>query len=368
IVNSGGYDGGGAIANGEARLTLDNDTLSNNGADIQTDEYALTTVENTILGGSGACVAPGRIDELNSRYTTTAITYDEAYNIDQGTSCGLNGTGDQSSVDPKLVPLADNGGPTQTEALIYGSPALGDPASSNCPPLDQRGEPRGDGNCDIGAFEAQPTDPPNGATTDAAQNVTQTSADLTGTIDLSADVGGFHFIYGTSSDQSTWTATPEGAAGAVDGSKSVDYNVTDLSPGTTYYYAVVADNSSGSLEADNVEQFTTPAGPPTISEAGVESFTDTTATIDFTIDPQGADTSYYVKYGTDVLTQQTDTGTASAASGPQQYTATLANLSPGTTYLYEVAASNSAAPDGVTSNESSFTTDPQVSGTAGSPV
>ncbi len=68
-------------------------------------------------------------------------------------------------IDPLLAPLADNGGPTLTHALLPGSPALnmGDPnavAGQNGVPLfDQRGAPFGrvaGGRIDIGAFEAGP--------------------------------------------------------------------------------------------------------------------------------------------------------------------------------------------------------------------
>lgn len=53
-----------------------------------------------------------------------------------------------------LLPLADNGGPTQTRAL--GNPAslainAGNP--TYCTAVDQRGEPRG-ASCDVGAYEA----------------------------------------------------------------------------------------------------------------------------------------------------------------------------------------------------------------------
>jgi predicted outer membrane repeat protein len=65
-----------------------------------------------------------------------------------------------SPINPKLGPLADNGGPTKTHALLAGSPAI-DRGDSNVPQLiDQRGQPRKkDGNgdrsaiVDIGAFE-----------------------------------------------------------------------------------------------------------------------------------------------------------------------------------------------------------------------
>ena len=79
-----------------------------------------------------------------------------------------------SPVDPLLVALADNGGPTLTHALGDGSPAIdaGDPAAmsgmGDVPLNDQRGAPfarveDGDGaggaRIDIGSVEAQPIPP-----------------------------------------------------------------------------------------------------------------------------------------------------------------------------------------------------------------
>ena len=54
-----------------------------------------------------------------------------------------------------LLPLADNGGGTQTHALAIGSPALdASPDDATCPATDQRGNPRPRGPaCDIGSFE-----------------------------------------------------------------------------------------------------------------------------------------------------------------------------------------------------------------------
>jgi hypothetical protein len=59
-----------------------------------------------------------------------------------------------------LGSLANNGGETDTMALLTGSPAInaGDP--SKCPATDQRGLPRPQlGGCDIGAYEVQPPTP-----------------------------------------------------------------------------------------------------------------------------------------------------------------------------------------------------------------
>jgi CSLREA domain-containing protein len=77
---------------------------------------------------------------------------------------GVNGDqiGTRGAVlDAMLGPLADNGGPTLTHALLSGSPAVdgGNPATPGsggtaCPSTDQRGETRPSGiACDVGAVE-----------------------------------------------------------------------------------------------------------------------------------------------------------------------------------------------------------------------
>ena len=53
-----------------------------------------------------------------------------------------------------IAPLGDNGGPTLTHGLVQGSQAI-DVVFCPAMAIDQRGEPRDDDWCDIGAFEAQ---------------------------------------------------------------------------------------------------------------------------------------------------------------------------------------------------------------------
>ena len=108
----------------------------------------------TIVAGNTALAGPDVHGTVNSG----------GYNlIGDGTdSSGFSGTGDQvgtalALIDPRLGPLADNGGPTRTHALRPGSPALDAIPAEDCAvATDQRGiaRPRGSG-CDIGAFEAQ---------------------------------------------------------------------------------------------------------------------------------------------------------------------------------------------------------------------
>ena len=86
--------------------------------------------------------------------------YSMGHNIEDGVSCGLTAPGDQVGVDPQLGPLADNGGPTPTMAVLSGSPAIDAGDNTQCPNDDQRGQMgRADGNidgvfqCDVGAYE-----------------------------------------------------------------------------------------------------------------------------------------------------------------------------------------------------------------------
>jgi hypothetical protein len=57
------------------------------------------------------------------------------------------------AIDPMLGPLQNNGGPTETMAVLAGSPALnaGDPSQLGV--ADQRGVVR-DGGVNIGAYQA----------------------------------------------------------------------------------------------------------------------------------------------------------------------------------------------------------------------
>jgi hypothetical protein len=111
---------------------------------------ASMTLTNSVmegLGGAFACAIEGG--------AAATITSGGSNVINDGRATP-NGTTDQSNTNALLGPLADNGGPTLTHALLAGSPAI-DAAVGVCPATDQRGvaRPQGDG-CDAGAFELAP--------------------------------------------------------------------------------------------------------------------------------------------------------------------------------------------------------------------
>jgi hypothetical protein len=68
-------------------------------------------------------------------------------------TCNPDAT-DQVVANAGLGPLADNGGPTLTQALLPGSPAIDSADDAVCPAVDQRGVTRPQGvRCDVGSFE-----------------------------------------------------------------------------------------------------------------------------------------------------------------------------------------------------------------------
>lgn len=157
-ANKAGADGG-AIHHGSGRLAIGASTLSGNeagttGGGIYSSPHAALSMRTSIVAGNGAPKGPDAYGTLSSG----------GYNLvgDASGATGFAAT-DLLNVDAGLDPegLKDNGGPTQTIALMQGSPAV-DAVEEGCPPptADQRGVSRprdGDGDgqslCDIGAYE-----------------------------------------------------------------------------------------------------------------------------------------------------------------------------------------------------------------------
>src|SRR5919108_3177152 len=171
--------GGGIHGSGNGSVPLSSSDITGNQA------------FNSSLSGAG-------IDSMEALFVSTIVAGNFAHTTDQsgqalancaqagsssgsnlsdGTDCFIAGTGDQQGVPVLLGPLTDNGGPTDTQAVLPSSLALD--ASRGCPATDQRGVSRPAGRaCDIGAYELAP---PLVATL-AATSVGFSTATLNGTV------------------------------------------------------------------------------------------------------------------------------------------------------------------------------------------
>ena len=162
--------GGGLYFSSNTRSTVDNATITGNsaaqrggGVVAESAPFLGTAPEiaNSILAGNTASAEPdcsGAVSSLGYNLVgngTGCISFSPANHDLEGSTGAL--------LDPRLGPLASNGGPTPTHALLAGSPALdaGNPAAPGsggaaCEATDQRGAPRpGGARCDIGAFERE---------------------------------------------------------------------------------------------------------------------------------------------------------------------------------------------------------------------
>lgn len=182
-ANSAAAAGGALYNPGGAAADLLNATISGNGANTGGAIYAggeLTVTSGSLVDNaapSGSAIYDPRSPGTGSWLMMSTVVVGDCigsslesggYNIESpGNTCGLDQPTDlPSQAELGLGPLADNGGPTETHALLDGSVAIDQIPESNCidgagEPLstDQRGEPRpgGPGSaCDIGAFEFQP--------------------------------------------------------------------------------------------------------------------------------------------------------------------------------------------------------------------
>ncbi len=211
--SSGGVAGGGAIENASTgRVSVTGSTFSGNSATSGDTGYGggiqnagtLSVTNSTFCGNSatgvngsfGGGIADSGIISLtyitaddNSATTGGGVaivsgaqsagnSIDSIFQNSQGgnvavvagsfTSLGYNLFSDNPGIshvptdrfnaNPLLGPLMNNGGPTQTLALLSGSPAIKGGTSVAGITTDQRGDPRpATGSTDQGAFQVQPT-------------------------------------------------------------------------------------------------------------------------------------------------------------------------------------------------------------------
>ena len=200
--NSAAQSGGGIANLYDTTMTITNSTISGNEATFtggglyvyDFPAYSSTVVlnnstvtDNSAADGAGMSLVGGIFGgnpTITSRNTIVAdqATGNDCYlfnlgsyitaghNIESDMTCSFTdiANGDQQFSAPGLIPLANNGGPTQTHALPLGSPAVdtGDPAGCRADMTgngalnaqllnDQRGQTRSLTICDVGAYELQ---------------------------------------------------------------------------------------------------------------------------------------------------------------------------------------------------------------------
>jgi hypothetical protein len=162
-VHNSGTDGfGGAIFydTTSSVVKITNCTFSGNTADVGTyDGFPAASMKGTIFADNTGIL-------FNPNCSGTPV--DLNYNISDDASCGFSAPKSMNNTDSRLLPLANNGGPTETfaiETFPLTSPALNLIPVASC--TDQTGTPLGTDQrlfarpdsanlsfCDSGAYEA----------------------------------------------------------------------------------------------------------------------------------------------------------------------------------------------------------------------
>lgn len=210
------------------------------------------------------------------------------------------------------------------------------------------------GNVTSGSFTVTVQDTtPIVALTDVT-GVTTTAATLNGTVNANGHATTAQFQYGANvSYGSTAIATlsPNNGSTAL----AVSAALGGLQPGMTYHYRLTATNSSGSNSTSDAT-FTTNAAAPAVTRGTVTIIGANTATLNGTVNPNGAAATAQFQYG---LTTSYASSAAIALSPPdgtnvQAASLVLTGLQPTTLYHYRVSATNSLGTTNTT--DGTFTT------------
>jgi hypothetical protein len=161
-----------------ANVTVTDNTITSGDGSIMITAGKTTDIWNSTIAGNhaggpgvegGVMTASTLIlantiladnDNSNCYVTGAGFITTTGSNIDSGSTCGFTAGPNMPNTDPLLGPLADNGGYSETMALLPGSPAIDAGYGLVCSMfpvngVDQRGIARPIGlGCDIGAYEA----------------------------------------------------------------------------------------------------------------------------------------------------------------------------------------------------------------------
>jgi uncharacterized repeat protein (TIGR01451 family)/CSLREA domain-containing protein len=359
--NTADVQGGGIYS--EA-TTLTNATVASNSSPDGANNFINDTTsggyQNTIVanpqGGGANCDTAGLLPPSNGNNI----------NSDSSSCWATNQSSDQTGVNPDLGPLTDNGGPTQTMALLAGSPAIDKGATVLSVTTDQRGVTRPQGPAyDIGAFEVQvsadmgisKSGSPDPATVGQTLVYTLTATNhgpgsapgvtVTDTLPSSVTFQSASASQGSCSNSSGTVTCDLGnlAAGA---SATSTINVTPNSAGEITNTASVkssapdSDSSNDTATVVTQVQSAPAAGKPQAKTGGASGLTFTSATLHGKVNAGGAASTFFFEYGTSKR-YGSKTSSRSAGSGTtfRSFSRAVSGLRSGTLYHYRIVARNS---------------------------
>jgi sugar lactone lactonase YvrE len=162
------------------------------------------------------------------------------------------------------------------------------------------------------------------------------------------------FLWGTTSNLGNTTA-PISLTTNLTSYQTVTCELTNLQPGTTYFYQVAANSTGGTADGAQLLFSTPSSGVNTLPATNV---TATSATLQATVNPEGTPTTVYFQWGTTTNygSNTPPTNLTGNLTNTQPISSTISNLQPDTIYYYQAVISNIDGTIGGTA--ASFTTLP----------
>jgi photosystem II stability/assembly factor-like uncharacterized protein len=172
----------------------------------------------------------------------------------------------------------------------------------------------------------------------SADQITQTSARLSGSATPAGFSASAFFEYGTTAAYGSTTA-PTALGSGVD-PVPLSTSVASLSPGATYHYRLVVQSGGGVAVSDDAT-FSTPPLPPTASTVSSTVLSVSSVRVTGFVNPRGTLSSYWFEYGPTASYGSASPST-SAGAGNNSVTASaeIAELAPETTYHFRLVAEN----------------------------
>ncbi|MBI4713079.1 MAG: hypothetical protein HY762_07255 [Planctomycetes bacterium] len=178
-------------------------------------------------------------------------------------------------------------------------------------------------------------------TTNAATDITKTSATLNGAVNPNGFTSYGYFEYGQTISFAEGTTAVQ-SLGSGTNVLPITATISGLSPNTIYYFRLVVNNPTGTNNGGNQAFTTAPLSPPTIIAGSASDVDSISATLNATVNPNSLATSAYFEWGLDTGYGNTmaskDMGSGSAFIPISDTINGL--LQPNNTYYYRLVATN----------------------------
>jgi len=352
------------IAPVKAQASVNLDSLSNEGWKQTRIGNATTNsgwADNSITASPGDTVSV-RIHYHNFTSTEVASNVQMSITAPTGSATSQTFTGRlwaSNSASTYTDPVTVNISSAQTLTLVSGSVKwyAGSAGTLTTLPSGQSGDSitssgvnignvnYGDGNSGfiVARFLISNNNPGSApsVSTNSATSISQTSATLNGSVNPNGASTNAWFEYGTT--YSLGSQTSSQSVGSGTSNTSTNYSVSGLSNNTTYYFRAVAQNNYGTAYG-SILSFTTTGNvgsAPSVSTNSATSISQTSATLNGSVNPNGASTNAWFEYGTTYsLGSQTSSQSVGSGTSNTSTNYSVSGLSNNTTYYFRAVAQN----------------------------